>query len=166
MGGLTVLALVLWTLNLLAPVSPSTWWAEMDYRMRMAQAVVAVTGDPEEQLTLMTIPRWESNYREDVGQCLVVGPQGEVTAWQILPRSKAERELLCVTMEADARVALARVRESVRTCRHLAPELRLALYARGRCSSVDGQRFSRHRYPGRRAVDLFARLFTTNRQGE
>ncbi len=145
-----LLALYMW--SLLALQGGPRWEAEAGYRLRLASAIVAVTDDLEEQLTLARIPRFESSYREDVGTCLVVGAAGEVTAWQILARGRAERAGLCVTLVDDARLALARVRESTRACRHLPRDQRLAIYTRGRCDSVEGRRLSQHRYPGEKIV--------------
>ena len=141
-----IVALLLFTNNLLA-VGADHWEVEWSYRLRLMLAVLAVTDNPEEQLILAQIPRFESNYREDVGECKVLGSAGEVTAWQILPRSPTERARLCVSLEGDAQVALERIRESMRACRSLPRRDRLALYARGRCLHDTGRRLSRHRTP-------------------
>lgn len=154
-----VLALVLYTLSLLAVEGDRE--DDLRLRLELASAVAIVTEDPEERLVLMRIARFESNYRRDVADCIKRGEAGEVTAWQILPRSRAEEKRLCVSYEEDARIALERVRESVRACRHLAREDRLAIYARGSCGSKEGARLSRTRYPSRWAVDLLRRLATS-----
>lgn len=115
-------------------------------RVEIAAAVLAVTDDAHEQALLMHIPALESGYRADVVDCRRRGPQGELTAWQILPRSAAERARLCVSLEEDARVAVERVRESLRACWWLPPAERLAVYTRGSCSSSEGRRLSRQRW--------------------
>lgn len=120
--------------------------ADFAFRVELVEAVVSVTEDLQEQLLLVSIARWESSYRRDVAECRRKGPQGELTAWQILARNDAERARLCVSLAGDAKVALERVRESVHACAALPPEDRLALYARGRCSSAEGRRLSRHRW--------------------
>lgn len=153
-----VLWLVLYMGSLLPP-DPSTWDDDVRLRWALAEAIVAVTDDVEEQLTLARIPRFESAYRRDVADCRVRGTVGEVTAWQILARSRKERAGLCVSLVDDARVALERVRESVRACARNVPEYRLALYTRGRCDSVEGQRLAKNRYPGRHAVWLAHQVF-------
>jgi len=53
---------------------------------------------------------------------------------------------LCVSLAGDARIALERIRESLRACAHMPARDRLAVYARGRCSSAEGQRLSRMRW--------------------
>ena len=74
------------------------------------------------------------------------GAAGEVTAWQILPRSRAERDRLCRSTAEDAIVAIERIRESRAACARLPTAERLALYARGSCASVEGRRLSRARW--------------------
>ncbi len=139
------LRVLLYTLRLLAPVGDD----DISFRTELSAAIVAVTDDPQEQNQLAKIARFESNYRRDVGECRVKGTVGEVTAFQILARSDTERASLCASLESDARVALARIRESVRACMHLPEDERLAVYARGRCSSVEGRRLSRVRFARR-----------------
>lgn len=119
--------------------------ADEAFRRELAAAVESVTDDTLERLLLVKVPRFESSYRRDVGECRRKGPQGEVGAWQILARSDEERRRLCVSLAGDAVVALERIRESLRACAHLPLEERLAVYARGRCSSKEGRRLSRMR---------------------
>lgn len=133
-------------LGVTADLLPIRNEADRAFRLELVEAVVDVTDDPQEQLLLVAIPRWESSYRRDVAECRRRGPQGEVTAWQILPRSEAERARLCVSLAGDAQLALERIRESLGACASLPPHERLALYARGRCSSVEGRRLSRVRW--------------------
>jgi hypothetical protein len=138
-----VLAILLGTMGDLLPTRGP---ADLGYRIELAEAAASVTDDLQEQLLLVAIPRWESSYRRDVGECRRKGPQGELGAWQILPRSDGERRSLCASLAGDARVALARIRESLKTCAALPAEERLAVYTRGSCSSVDGRRLSRVRW--------------------
>lgn len=125
---------------------PGRGATDVAFRLELAEAIAGVTDDLQEQLLLAGIPRWESSYRRDVAECRRKGPQGELGAWQILARNDDERRLLCVSLEGDARVALERIRESLKACASLPPPERLAVYARGRCSSVEGRRLSRLRW--------------------
>jgi len=137
-----MLRVLLYTLRLLAHRGDD----DIALRTELAAAIVAVTDDEQEQRQLAKIARFESSYSRDVAECRRKGSVGEVTAWQILARSDSERSRLCISLEGDARVALARIRESVSACRSLPAEERLAVYTRGRCHSVDGRRLSRVRY--------------------
>jgi hypothetical protein len=138
----TVLRVLLLTLRLLAHRGDD----DLAYRTDLSVAIAAVTDDEHEQNLLASIARWESFYRRDVGECQKKGGAGEVTAFQILARNDAERALLCVSLEGDARIALGRIRESLAACASLPAPERLAVYARGRCSSVEGRRLSRVRW--------------------
>ena len=121
--------------------------ADARLRFDIAAAIVAVTDDLHEQDLLASIARWESHYRADVVNCTTLGPQKERGAWQILARSPAERRALCVSIEGDARIALERVRESLTVCaRNKDESTKLALYARGSCTSREGQRLSKTRW--------------------
>lgn len=141
------LRLLLFTIRLL-PIPPSTT-SDVDtlYRMELVAACVEATEDRLERYLCAKIPRFESSYRVDIGRCEVKGAAGEVTAWQILPRSAAERARLCRSMVEDARVAIERIRESRGACRHLPKAEQLALYTRGRCDSDEAKRLSRVRWP-------------------
>lgn len=121
---------------------------DADARLRwdLASGIVAVTDDTHEQDLLASIARWESFYRADVVDCTTLGPQKERGAWQVLPRTPAERKRLCVSIEGDARIALGRVRESLTACASEKAEHRLSLYTRGSCTSREGQRLSKTRW--------------------
>ncbi len=119
---------------------------DLALRHELSAAIVAVTDDPQEQRQLAKIARFESSYDRDVAECRRKGAAGEVSAWQIIARGAEERSRLCVSLEGDARIALGRVRESVRACMHLPADERLSVYARGKCASVEGRRLSRIRY--------------------
>lgn len=121
--------------------------AELRYRLELVKACVEATEDRTERYICAKVARFESFYREDVGRCDVKGAAGELTAWQIIPRNKAERARLCVSLLEDARFHLERVRESRNACRHLPKQEQLVLYARGTCDSDEGKKLSRHRFP-------------------
>lgn len=116
-------------------------------RVEIAEACVSATDDRIERLLCMAIPRWESSYRTDVTRCAVRGAAGELGAWQVLPRSAAEAASLCVSVAGDARIAVGRLRESLKACRSLPWPDRLAVYTRGSCGSEEGRKLSRHRWP-------------------
>ena len=121
--------------------------AEMMYRLELVTACAEATDNRTERYICAKIARFESSYREDVGRCEVKGKEGEVTAWQIIPRNAAEKARLCVSLVEDARVMIERVRESRAACHHLPKSEQLALYTRGSCSSPDGRKLSTHRFP-------------------
>ena len=142
--------LLVYSLRLLAveaPPATPAYDALLTFRVALAEACATATDDRTERYTCMQVARFESNYREDVGRCQKKGAAGEVTTWQIIPRSAAEASRLCVSLVEDARVHLERVRESRAACRHLPKNEQLALYARGSCASAEGKKLSRHRFP-------------------
>lgn len=146
--------LLVYSLRLLPIVQPTDdtatmarYDAEMAYRVALVEACVAATEDRTERYICVKVPRFESNYREDVGRCAIIGKAHDKSAWQIVPRSGTEDKRLCRSLEEDARFHIERVRESRSACRHLPKEEQLALYARGNCSSEEGKRLSRHRFP-------------------
>ena len=146
----TLLVYSLRLLPIAAPTGDSDmprYDAELAYRLALVNACVAATEDRTERYICTKVPRFESNYREDVGRCKVIGKANDKSAWQIVPRSKAEDQRLCQSLEEDARFHVERVRESRAACRHLPKEEQLALYARGDCSSEEGKRLSRTRFP-------------------
>ncbi len=137
-----VLRLFLFTARLLAPRAD----AELSYRLELVDACVAATDNATERYLCAKIPRYESLYREDVGRCKVKGAAGEVSAWQILPRGKADDERLCKSLTEDAKLAIERIRESRAACAHLPVEEQLAVYTRGSCASEEGRKLSRTRW--------------------
>lgn len=136
------LGLTFYASDLLPPRSDD----ELAARYEIAQAAELVAGDGQEERQLVRIARFESGFRRDVITCELLGREGEVTAWQILVRRGEDASWMCSDVVAGAIVALERLRESVAACRHLPPSERLALYARGSCSSAQGRRLSRVRY--------------------
>ncbi len=139
--------LVAFSLRLLPTENPD----ELSYRVDVAAACYVATDDRTERFLCMKIARFESNYRRDVGDCRLKGKQGELSAWQILPRTKDERETLCRSLAEDAALMIERVRESRAACRALPPPEQLALYTRGSCASPEGRALSRHRWVYERA---------------
>ena len=145
--------LLIYSLRLLPIAPPSNdsdmprYDAELAYRVALVDACVAATEDRTERYICVKLARFESNYREDVGRCKVIGKANDKSAWQIVPRSEAENKRLCQSLEEDARFHVERVRESRAACRHLPKEEQLALYARGNCTSEEGKRLSRTRFP-------------------
>jgi len=142
MRAVNVLLLTVYTEEML----PAQTDDEHALRVQLADAIIAVTADPQEQRQLARIARFEGAYRRDVATCKTRGAEGEVTLFQILPRRGENIAAMCADLAAGAAVALARVRESVAACRHLPAPERLALYARGSCASAQGRRLSRVRY--------------------
>lgn len=146
LGALLVVSRVLALAAAMDRQLPARTDDELALRVELAAAIVSVTDDEQEQRQLARIARFESNYRREVATCAVLGPQREVTAWQILPRAGEDAAAMCTSFVAGAAVALERVRESTCACHFLPPPERLAVYARGRCSSMEGRRLSRIRY--------------------
>ncbi len=113
----------------------------------LAAAIATWTdATPHEARLLLSIAAHESGFRRDVVQCLVLGDGGRAFgAWQIHPRSPQERRAACALGPA-ARLALARVRESLAACAHLPAPERLAVFASGSCSNRGGRAASRKRW--------------------
>lgn len=135
--------LLLFTLRLM----PAPTDADLAYRVELVEACAAVAETKTERYLCAKIPKFESQYRIDVGRCEKKGAAGELSAWQILPRGNKDKERLCKTLEEDARLAIERIRESRGACRHLPIEEQLALYTRGSCENEEGRRLSRVRWP-------------------
>jgi hypothetical protein len=130
-----------------APTTQEGYDLALTFRLELINACVAATTDRSERFICTKIPRYESDYREDVGRCRTIGKAGDRSAWQIVPRSRAEADRLCVTVEADAKFAIERIRESRRACANLPKQEQLAVYTRGSCTSEEGKRLSRIRFP-------------------
>lgn len=144
---LLVYSLRLLPLELPTGANAVAYDAALAYRLEIVNACIAATDDRTERYICMKVPRFESNYREDVGRCAVIGKANDKSAWQIVPRSPAENDRLCRTLAEDARFHIERVRESRTACRHLPKNEQLALYTRGNCVSEEGKALSRHRFP-------------------
>lgn len=112
----------------------------------LAAIVTWTDATPHEARILMSIAAHESGFRPDVVGCRVLGDGGRAFgAWQIHPRSSRERRDACAIGTA-ARLALARVRESVERCSHLPAPERLAVFASGSCGNRGGRAASRARW--------------------
>src|SRR4051794_25089212 len=109
-----VVALTFYASDLLPPRSDD----ELVMRAELADAIATVAVGQEAR-QLVRIARFESDFREDVARCDKLGPENEVTAWQILPRRGEDAREMCSSLVAGAVVALERLRESVAACRHL-----------------------------------------------
>lgn len=114
---------------------------------KVSEAIAAVTDQPWEAETMARIVRWESGLRKDVADCTVLGKQGERGLWQVKPRTSSEKTELCSSdLTKQARIALARIRESKRECERkgLRGADILGIYTHGAC--VRGNRLATFRY--------------------
>lgn len=108
-------------------------------RAHVAEAIVTATDNVHEQRVLARIAKLESSFDPAVIACKRRGDLGRAHgAFQIHPRSRQERIDACELGPA-ARLALARVRESVAACGDL------TAYVSGRCGV--GLRAARLRTP-------------------
>lgn len=115
------------------------------YLSPLAIAVMSVTEDPHEVSLLLSIAAHESGDRVEVWRCDVKGDAGRALgAFQIHPRSSAERVSACGPLVVQAGQALVRVRESLELCAHLPEPERLAEFASGSCNK--GRAASRRRW--------------------
>lgn len=112
-----------------------------------AEGIAAVTDVYWEAETLARIARWESGLRRDVADCVVLGKQGERGIFQVKPRSESEKTDLCSSdLSKQARIALARVRESKKECERQGFRGAdvLGVYTHGQC--IRGNRLAAFRY--------------------
>lgn len=142
----------------------------------IASDVIAVVFDPAEAplfagddgraktaATVLGLTRYESDWHLDVDNGVTRGDHKR--SWcigQVLLDADGVAKTpegwtgpdLVADRKKCVRVVLRMARESFRACRALPVEERLALYARGSCDSVEGQKLSRTRM--RLALALFA----------
>ncbi len=114
---------------------------------KAAEGIGSVTDVPWEAETLARIARWESGLKPEVADCTVLGKQGERGVFQVKARTPSEKLDLCSSdLAKQARVALARVRESRSECERKGFRGAdvLGLYTHGAC--VRGNRFAAFRY--------------------
>lgn len=114
---------------------------------KTAAGISQVTDVLWEAETMARIVRWESGLRPDVADCTVLGKQGERGVFQVKPRSESEKTDLCSSdISKQARIALARIRESKRECERkgFRGSDILGIYTHGAC--VRGNRFAMFRY--------------------
>lgn len=115
-------------------ISPTRSDADTLFRSQLASAIAAETSDPDEQRVLVRIAWYESNYRPWVASCRVTGDHGKALgAFQIQPRTVADKRDACGTLNAQVRVALRYVRRSLEVCAGNSVETRLNLYTSGDC---------------------------------
>lgn len=140
---MNILRIVLFMLTL----APSRGDADMTLRFAEATAIANVTADAQLQDTLTKIVFHESSFRAKVADCRIKGDGGRsLGAFQLQPRSDSERAMACGDLSGQARLALSRVEESLRVCRHLPEAERLGIYTDGRCNSTKARRQSRARW--------------------
>lgn len=107
-------------LLLMLGLSPARSDADIAHRLELAAAIDAATDDAHLQDVLARIARHESGFRPEVADCRVRGDHGRsLGAFQVQPRTPAERKALCGPLEGQARIALARVEESLAWCGNL-----------------------------------------------
>lgn len=133
----------------LALVALSLAWApffaprDLDNRAAVAAAIQSTDADAHEAAILMRIAWKESRYRRHVARCS--GSRGGL--WQVEGRNDRELRTACsADYDAQATLALERVRESRAACAHLPPAESLAVYTSGKCSSKKGRALSRERW--------------------
>jgi len=104
----------------------------------LAWAVASVAESREEAALITAIA-----YRESSLDNSAIGDHGRsVCALQILNGSRS----LLLDVGACVRRGTLMLRESRRACASLPPSERMAVFARGKCSSVEGRRLSRDRF--------------------
>jgi len=120
----------------------------------IAQDIATVALDPSEApvyegpdaraktaVLLASIAASESFLRADVDSCKAKGDGGKsATIFQLQNAPSS----VCTDRQEATRLALARVRQSLDSCRKQPPAERLSLYASGRCDR--GQKASRYRW--------------------
>lgn len=114
---------------------------------KVAAGIAAATQTEWEAETLARIVRWESGLRPEVGNCTVLGKQGERGYFQVKPRTDSEKTDLCASdVVKQARIALARLRESKQECERKGfrgADI-LGVYTHGVC--FRGNRYATFRY--------------------
>ena len=114
-------------------------------RFNLSAHIVESSIFPDDWAILTRIARWESNYDPRVLDCRIKSSIGAAGPFQVLPRSKKEKEDLCSDHTESARLALMRIGESRRQCYYLPKAEQLAQYATGNCGET-GRMLSRMRY--------------------
>lgn len=121
---------------------PSRGPKDLDFRVQLAHAIVAVTDDDVEQLTLVRLAKYESGYRRNVARC-ETHAQGATMktedhgksfgTFQVQPMSKADAKLACGSLVEQAGLALRYMRRSAEMCPKNTGAATLNLYTSGRC---------------------------------
>lgn len=120
----------------------------LDMRAAVAAAIISTDANGTESVILMRLAFTESHYSHRVARCVQGTTAGGRGTFQVIPRVRAGYVASCSTIEAQAVLALTRVRESLEACAHLPLRDRLAVYARGSCKSSSGRALSRYRMIG------------------
>lgn len=141
---------VFWYTQVLLPLEPGeeNFWT----RINISAAIVEASDDPDDWALLARIARWESWYKPSVADCRQRSSCGASGPFQVIPRSKEEKDLICGDWTESARRALMRVNESRTICWRLPKAEQLAQYATGNCGDL-GKKMSRLRYAT--AKDMF-----------
>lgn len=114
---------------------------------RAAEGIAAATNEFWEAETLARIARWESGLQPNVADCTVVSSRGARGIFQVIPRNNSEKIDLCSSdVSKQARIALARIRESKAICEKqgLRGADVLGMYTHGTC--IRGNQVAAVRY--------------------
>lgn len=137
---------IIHVMSVMDSIEPVTSVNPKETRLVIAAAIVAATDDPDEQSELIAFAKWESFFRTDVLDCKRKGGGFSLGPWQVAPFSAQERKLLCSDLVGSAKLALQRMKDSKRYCRHLPESHRYAQYATGSCSHPQGANLSKVRW--------------------
>lgn len=116
-------------------LSPARNLAEMAFRYAIANAIVWVTDDEEEQKTLAKIGFYESGYSERVSRCEDLGYPGNASrgTFQTTGLTSYDRRASCGTLYQQAELAIRYVHRSANACPKNRGHMKLAVYVSGRC---------------------------------
>lgn len=120
---------------------------DLDVRIAAAAAIAATDADDDEAAILVRLAWTEGRFTRRVLRCDGGTTAGGRGLWQVVPRTRADWLASCGTLEEQAALALARVRESRAACAHLPARERLAVYVAGSCASARGRALSKVRVP-------------------
>jgi len=108
---------------------------DISFRYDIAEAIVSVTDNIQEQKTLARIIRWESGYRKNVFRCEKKGDKGKsLGLFQIQPMSEYDKKLACGTLYQQTSLALRYMRRASEMCPDNTGAAKLNLYVSGRCN--------------------------------
>lgn len=122
-----MLAFAVSVFRFILEISPAQTVPGLVFRAHVADAIAASGATEHEGRLLANIALHEGMLRSDVADCRVRGDNGRARGlWQIHARTGEEYREAC-TLHGGAKVALARVRESIRVCGDL------TAYCSGKC---------------------------------